>query len=101
MLCLLMLCFPAQAEGKLPTCADGPHAENWEAVLRYGTPVLSKHRYPGPTRRADDIWYVWVTFRKRLFVFISKPWGAPGAVEQNAGSIAWHGQCVLSLGTFD
>lgn len=97
----LMLCWPVRAGDRLPTCADAPHAENWEAVLRYGTPVLSKHRYPGAIRDPQDVWYVWITFRKGLFVFISLPWGAPGGVEQNAGSIAWHGECMLSLGGFD
>lgn len=101
MLYLLMLCWPARAQSDLPTCADGPPVANWYNVLRYGTEVLSQHRYPGPIRRLDDIWYVWITFRKRIFVFISKEWGAPGAVEQNIGSIAWHGECVLDLGEFD
>lgn len=96
-LSLLMPLSRAGETFQFPECHEGQRAGEWHDVLRYGTGVRSHIRELPPVGREGDVWYVWITYRKRLYVFISQAWGAPGAVERLKTGIAWHGECVLRL----
>lgn len=80
-----------------PECSQGQRAPEWWSVLRYGRGIHQAHLIPGAERDPLDVWYVWIVYRKHLFVFISQAWGAPGAVERLGTVMAWHGECVLRL----
>lgn len=91
-LSLLPLSLPVlRAENGPPCVAD------WEPALRYGQYVHSAlYGEFGPDQR----YILWLTFRKRLLLFIGKRRGDPGALEPIPGGIAWHGDCIVEIASW-